>query len=405
MTQQTRRRVLFLTHNGLTEPLGRRQVLPYLVGLAARGWRFTVVSFEKRETATPLALATVERLTRAAGIRWTRLRYRRWPPVVATALNVVEGIVQAARLRGEVDPLHARSAVPALIARWATRRRTTPWIFDLRGLLAEEYADVGHWRREGLRYRGTTAVERALLRAANGVVVLTHKVASDLEPRGVGPDCPRAVVPCCTDTEIFRPSDEARRGVRDELGWGHEPALVYSGSLGSWYRLEEMLDFHEAARKDLETLRFLLLTPHTALAQEAVRRRALSNEVVVRAADPDLVPRYLAACDVGICFLGQHASKKASSPTKYGEYLATGLPVVTNSWIGDAQRFSNEPTWLLVDRFAGDSYTRAARRIGKLLESPVTTRGAARALAERELAMAVAVDRYETLYHQVLEQT
>ena len=37
-------RVLYLTYNGLTEPLGRRQVLPYVLGLAARGWRFTTVA-------------------------------------------------------------------------------------------------------------------------------------------------------------------------------------------------------------------------------------------------------------------------------------------------------------------------------------------------------------------------
>jgi hypothetical protein len=47
--------VLYISHNGLTEPLGRRQVLPYVVGLAARGWHMTVLSFEKAETATPEA--------------------------------------------------------------------------------------------------------------------------------------------------------------------------------------------------------------------------------------------------------------------------------------------------------------------------------------------------------------
>ena len=39
--------ILYLSYNGLAEPLGRRQVLPYIAGLAARGHRFTVISFEK----------------------------------------------------------------------------------------------------------------------------------------------------------------------------------------------------------------------------------------------------------------------------------------------------------------------------------------------------------------------
>ena len=132
--------------------------------------------------------------------------------------------------------------------------------------------------------------------------------------------------------------------VRSDLGWGDEPALVYSGSLGSWYRLGEMLDFFEAARKEITGLRFLLLTPQVTLAEQEVRARQLAGHVVARAAAPDAVPSYLAACDAGICFLGRHASKDASSPTKYGEYLAAGLPVVTNSWIGDARDLAAEPT-------------------------------------------------------------
>ncbi len=396
------RRVLYFTHNGLTEPLGRRQVLPYLVGLAARGWRFTVVSFEKPETATPAAVETVNGVARAAGIRWTRLRYRRRPAGVATVLNVLEGIRQGLRHRSEIDLLHARSTVPGLMARSMAALLHLPWVFDLRGLLAEEYVDAGHWRRGGLRHRVTSVAEHALLASAHGVVVLTHRVESRLGSLGVAPDRPRVVIPCCADIEVFRPSRRARREVRRELGWGDEPVLVYSGSLGSWYRLEEMLDFYEAARAEIAGIRFLLLTPQATLAEGAARRRVPAKQIVVRSVEPDAVPRYLAACDAGICFLGAQISKDASSPTKYGEYLATGLPVVTNGWIGDAQLFKCEPTWLLVDAFETGAYRQAARRMADLFRDPVTTRRNARELAERELATAVAVERYEWLYRHVL---
>lgn len=397
-------RVLYFTHNGLTEPLGRRQVLPYLVGLSGRGWRFTVVSFEKQETASPAALKTVERITQAAGIRWMRLRYRRRPALVATAVNILEGVRQGLRHRNEVDLLHARSAVPACMAWYLAARLRLPWIFDVRGLLAQEYVDAGHWTRRGIRSGVTSFVERALLHSADGLVVLTHRIERELQQLGVVSGRPRAVIPCCADTEVFRPSEEARREIRAELGWGDEPVLVYSGSLGSWYRHDEMLDFYEVARAELPTLRFLLLTPQSSLAENAARRRGMIDQVAVRSVDPDAVPRYLAACDIGVCFLGQYASKEASSPTKYAEYLAAGLPVVTNSWIGDAALFKEESTWLLVSAFDTQEYRRAAQRVADLLLSPVATRRAARALARRELATLVAVKRYEELYRRLLQE-
>lgn len=396
-------RVLYLSHNGLTEPLGRRQVLPYVVGLSARGWRMSIVSFEKADTATPDAVASVEATTREAGVVWIPLRYHNRPPVLATAYDILRGYRIAGDPLRAVDLIHARSAVPALMAGLVSKRRQVPWIFDLRGLLAEEYVDAGHWPRGGIRHRVTAAVEARLLRSADGLVTLTRKVRNRLPARGdPGPGRPARVIPCSVDLGVFRPSEEWRRDVRNDLGWGDAPVLVYSGSLGSWYRIGEMLDFFEEARTEIGGLRFLLLTPQVSLAEDELRTRQLVGQVVAIAVAPDAVPRYLAAADAGVCFLGRHASKDASSPTKYGEYLAAGLPVVTNSWIGDAQDLAAEPVWLLVEESHSDDYLKAARSLARLLGEPVATRVAARDLAGREFALESAVDRYHDLYVRVL---
>lgn len=402
-TSEAARGVLYISHNGLTEPLGRRQVLPYLVGLGARAWRITVVSFEKRQTALPEALATVGEITRQAGILWKPLWYHNRPPIVATAYDILRGSQHASGLARNADLIHARSTVPATMAGLASMRLGVPWIFDLRGLLAEEYVDAGHWRRGGIRHRVTSAIEAKLLRSADGLVTLTRKVRDQVSARtGPGPGRPTAVIPCSVDLEIFRPSEVWRREVRDELGWGDEPVLVYSGSLGSWYGLKEMLDFFAEARAEIPKLRFLLLTPQVSLAEGELRTRQLVGEVVVRAVTPDAVPRYLAAADVGICFLRRHASKEASSPTKYGEYLAAGLPVVTNGWIGDAHELAGEPAWLLVEAFDPGDYHAAARDVARLLQTPAATRLAARGLAGREFGLDTAVDRYDDIYRRVL---
>ncbi len=397
--------MLYLSHNGLTEPLGRRQVLPYLVGLSSRGWRFTVVSFEKASTATVAEVAAVEQVVRAFGIDWRPLRYHNRPPLLGTAFDVLRGVWLGRRLRPEPQLIHARSTVPAMMALLLSRNFGRPWVFDLRGLVAEEYADAGHWRRGGLRYRMTASAERELLRSADGLVTLTRRIVERVPgPRVESAIRPAAVIPCCVDIGVFRPEPELRRAARAELGFGAEPALVYSGSLGSWYRLGEMLDFFEVARHVVGGLRLLLLTPQLAMADAAVRERQLDASVVCRSVAPDAVPRYLTAADAGICFLGRLASKDASSPTKYGESLATGLPVVTNGWIGDARLLAGEATWILVDAFEESAYRAAAARLAKLLETPDAARASARALALREFAIDEALQRYDTLYKTVLSR-
>jgi len=39
--------VLYITYDGLTDPLGTSQILPYIAGLSKSGYRFTVISAEK----------------------------------------------------------------------------------------------------------------------------------------------------------------------------------------------------------------------------------------------------------------------------------------------------------------------------------------------------------------------
>jgi len=39
--------VLFISYDGMTDPLGQSQVLPYLCGLSALGWDITLMSAEK----------------------------------------------------------------------------------------------------------------------------------------------------------------------------------------------------------------------------------------------------------------------------------------------------------------------------------------------------------------------
>ncbi len=148
--------------------------------------------------------------------------------------------------------------------------------------------------------------------------------------------------------------------MRAELAITGEPLLVYAGSLGSWYRFDEMLDFFVVMQQQVPDIRFLVLTMHPDVAAAAALTRRLEKAVIVRRAMPGQVPDDLAAADAGICFLGQSVSKGASSPTKYGEYLASGLPVVTNRWIGDAARLDIERTWILVDGFDEASYQQAA---------------------------------------------
>jgi glycosyltransferase involved in cell wall biosynthesis len=219
-------RALYICYLTLADPLVRTQVVAYLAGLAERGHTIHLLTFEtelsrsrRRELRAEMA---------KLGIRWHGLRYHKRPSLPATIYDTFAGAIVASWLavRHRLQILHARSHVPlamALLARLPTRRKV---IFDIRGLLAEEYVDAGRWARDGLAYHITDWIQRVGLRRADGFIVLTERVRRHLW--GEDPPGTVQVIPCCADFDRLAPGDA---DVRGSLGLADQPLMVYVGKL------------------------------------------------------------------------------------------------------------------------------------------------------------------------------
>ena len=134
-------------------------------------------------------------------------------------------------------------------------------------------------------------------------------------------------------------------------------------------------------------------------------RKVASDNFSVRAVASADVASYLAAADVGLAFIKRCVSKIASSPTKNGEYLACGLPLVINAGVGDSDLLINEwKAGVLIEDFGEEDYAKAAREIGLILDEP-RVRESAREVAERMFNLeTVAGERYASLYERVFSQ-
>src|SRR6266404_1904305 len=121
------RRVLFISYNGMLDPLGQSQVIPYLRELAKTGVRFTLLSFE-RGAAFGMEgrdrCANLKRQLAGAGIEWHWLRYHQKPSLPATMYDVVNGVRLAKTLvrRNKIELVHARSHIPATMGLALKRR-------------------------------------------------------------------------------------------------------------------------------------------------------------------------------------------------------------------------------------------------------------------------------------------
>jgi glycosyltransferase involved in cell wall biosynthesis len=337
------------------------------------------------------------------------LRYHERPSVPATVYDVFAGIRKAGGLvrRNKIEMVHARSHIPATIALALKKRFGTRMIFDLRGLMAEEYVDAEHWRKDSLPYRLTKSTERQILAATDGIVTLTERIWPIIREweglRGRSPH--HEVIPCCADLDRFRFDREERERRRQELGLTDQFTLVYSGSLAGWNLTDKMADFFASfVRRNSKAHLLWLTTGNHEQVRELMKARGVGTDFFsVRAVAATEVPSYLAAADAGLAFNKPCVSRIASSPTKNGEYLACGLPLIINTGIGDCDSLVND--WragVLVSDFTEDQYELAADSVEAMAAAP-GAREKLRSVAEQLFDLeSVAAERYASLYERVL---
>jgi glycosyltransferase involved in cell wall biosynthesis len=367
-------KTLYLCYFGLREPLVQTQVLPYLRRLASAGVPVHLLTFEPemRRAWDEHALEEERARLSSDGIEWSALAYHRRPSALATAYDVLAGAWWAARQvrRRHIDVLHARAHVPmamALLARLFVSCRT---VFDVRGLMAEEYADAGIWAEGSMMFRAVKWLERVGLGRADQVIVLTEKMREWVIAQGLADAGKVTVIPCCVGLSRF-----SEHAASAGAGEPERFEVVYAGAVTGLYMLEEMACFFSALRELRPRAFFRILTRARAEDVVATLRRAglQPEEFLVEAADPSDVPAHFARARLGLSFRKPTFSQIASSPTKIPEYMAAGLPVVSNAGIGDTDELlERERVGVVVRGFTRAHYAEAAARAVSLAEDPKT---------------------------------
>ena len=331
------KQVLYLTRNGLLEPLGQSQIFPYLRGLS-RDYRLTLISFEKPVDAADRSAMHRARVQCAElGLRWIPLRFRLKPRPWAPALAIPQLALVALwqwRRRPRPELVHARSYVPAAIALLLHRLTGVPFIFDMRALWPEELITAGHLRRGSLLHRALLRLERRCLQEASAVVSLTQAAVGYLQKR-----YPRelagqriAVIPTCADLQRFQPAAPA------------PAAPLVIGCIGTvlsgWFLIAWLRAFFEAIARVDPTARFELISRDApgAILAALQPSSAWGDRLFIQSAAPAEMPAIVLRHTASVMFFTGGLSKLGSSPTRMAEVLGCGRPVVANPGVGDVEQ-------------------------------------------------------------------
>ena len=359
------KKVVFLSYDGITDPLGQSQILPYLFGISSnKNYKITIVSFEKTKNYLQNRDIILNKLEKNH-IEWIPLKYTKYPPIFSTIWDIykLKRAVKKLKIK-ELDLIHCRSYITALVALGFKKKYKTTFIFDMRGFYADERVDGKIWSLDNFIYKYIykyfKSKEKEFLQYSDYTISLTENGKKEILSWNLPNQSKIKVIPCCTDESLFQKKNI--QNVRSELGFNKDDFIIsYVGSIGTWYMLDEMLDFFKCLQIKKPNAKFFFITKDdTQLILEKVKSKKIEiSSIKIQPSSREMMPSYIGVSDFSIFFILPVFSKKASSPTKMGEIMNLGIPIICNSGVGDVDEIMEKSMpELLAKDFSNKEYER-----------------------------------------------
>lgn len=405
---ENRQRILYLSLSGMSEPLGRSQVLEYLFEIGASNDVF-LLSCEKPDLLKQEP--GLEKEIADRNIVWKHIYYSNRFGLLSASVLFVRFVCAAMVLSALKKPriLHARSLIPggvAIIVKSILRRKV---LFDIRGFFLDEKVDSSGLKKNSLLYAALKWFERRVYRGSDHIITLTRR-AKDIVSREYGiAGQSITIIPTCASTRLFkRVPREDKAAVRRKLGLPDKRIIVHHGQAQGWYDFESEVRLFKAMHEQDKDVFFLLLNRdqqeyiETVLHTFAVPKQAYS----IRPVDFSDIYLYLNVCDISLFFIRPTYSKQASHPTRFAENAACRLFSITNTGIGDMDFYAHTyKTAFLVDlALLPCSIHKTAGDVLAILKNPMLRpqENDYERIMRECFSNDVAVGRYLTVYKQLM---
>ncbi len=341
--------ILFISYDGMTDPLGQSQVIPYLAALSKHGYQFTILSCDK-PAKYQSQKKNVEDLIKHIPIKWVSLPYHKNPPVISSIYDYIKLKQTAVALHKHIkfDMVHTRPGLPQLVALHLKKKLGIKYLNDIRGFWADERVDGDMWNLKNPLYKTVYKFfkkkEDECVTIADYNTCLTYRGKQEiLKWQNVPQPVKVDVVPCSVDLELFSPFKinlSLKQQYKEELGINDDDFIIsYLGSIGGWYLTDEMMQFCALLSQKRNDAKFLFISNnnHEDIVAAAKKYNIADDRIIVKFANRTHVPVLLSFSNYSIFFIKPCYSKLSSSPTKHGEIMAMGIPVIANSGVGDVK--------------------------------------------------------------------
>jgi len=315
-------------------------------------------------------------------------------------------------LRSDADLVFATTTpltagIPGIAARWL---RGTPFVFEVRDLWPELPRAMGVVRNP-LVLAALSALEWLSYHSADACIGLAPGICEGIAERGIAAGRITNIPNAC-DLELFQPLQQGETKQPELIAGLPQPlapgsfVAAFTGAHGLANGLDAVLDAASALQRNGRS-EIQLLFIGDGRCKPALERRVASEALrnchfLPPIPKPKLVQILRQSVHVGLMVLDDvPAFYRGTSPNKFFDYLASGLPVVNNypGWLAELIR--EHQLGIPVSPRDPDAFAAALIRLADQPALVASMGSNARTLAETRFSRRVLADQWR----QVLEAT
>jgi glycosyltransferase involved in cell wall biosynthesis len=225
------------------------------------------------------------------------------------------------------------AGIPGIFARWI---RYKPFVFEVRDLWPELPRAMGVIRNPFLLW-AMGVLEWLSYRSANSLIGLSPGIVKGITRRGVSSES-ITLVPNGCDLDLFSSEAEPWRPTEVPV---ENLMAVFSGTHGIANGLDKLIDaaveLNERGRNDISIV-LIGDGKLKQLLQKRVKQEGLNNVIFHDPVNKARLAGLFASADIGLQILANvPAFYYGTSPNKFFDYIAAGLPVLNNypGWLAD----------------------------------------------------------------------
>ena len=331
---------LYVSYDGLSDPLGQSQIVPYLEYISKLKHNMYLITFEKKNSFINYE-KKIQIFIKENKINWSKIFFPKKNNRLRRFFDLVKLFFLSFYVIkiNKVEIIHIRGFLPAIPILILSYFLNIKFIYDSRGLWVDERIDNGSLNNkkfiDKLIYKVLKKIENKIFLRSNAIIVLTRKAKRILKKNNLLTE--PIIIPCCADYKHFN-------AVNNQLVINNfkkkfkipfnKKIILYSGSTRGVYLFRDMLKFFNCFNKYNDKFIFLVVTNDYDYSNKIIKSFKNPNVYLMQGLRHEM-PLFYSISDFMLCFIKPSYARQCSSPTKIAEAFASNLPIISNKGVGD----------------------------------------------------------------------